>query len=307
MRLGLPENAAFFLITNAALFGFLLCSGCTCATSASRSRCASPACWSTGFTQGAVRWFEYQYWMSDPAALALVMLAFFLIERGKWGALRRERRCRVRARDLRPRLPLRLPARAAARTAARSGARPRPRRSPSLPLAILVAIRRLVTPKHPDDFVAGIVDSMGFRIAHVLDNQLYVVTIGAFGVLVPLLLLFPKHLPGLARRHFDRALYVAVGLRDARDLEQQRAAARLRAAGPRPGGALVPAPLPRRDAAAARAGLRRGRPAAGPVLDRAALRRDRDEHLPARQLDDGRGHGRRGSRPRPRSRRRARR
>lgn len=78
-----------------------------------------------------------------------------------------------------------------------------------VPLATLVAIRRLVTPKHSDDFVAGIVDSMGFRIAHVLDNQPYVVTIGAFGVLVPLLLLFPRHLAGFARRHFDRAFYVA--------------------------------------------------------------------------------------------------
>ena len=34
------------------------------------------------------------------------------------------------------------------------------------------------------------------------------VTIGAFGVLVPLLLLFPARLPALVRRHFDRALYV---------------------------------------------------------------------------------------------------
>jgi hypothetical protein len=35
-----------------------------------------------------------------------------------------------------------------------------------------------------------------------------VVTIGAFGVLVPLLLLVPDRLPGLVRRHFDRALFV---------------------------------------------------------------------------------------------------
>ena len=33
-------------------------------------------------------------------------------------------------------------------------------------------------------------------------------TLGAFGVLVPLVLLFPARLPGLVRRHFDRALYV---------------------------------------------------------------------------------------------------
>ena len=33
-------------------------------------------------------------------------------------------------------------------------------------------------------------------------------SIGAFGVLVPLLLLFPSRLPDLVRRHYDRALYV---------------------------------------------------------------------------------------------------
>ena len=49
---------------------------------------------------------------------------------------------------------------------------------------------------------------MTFRWNHLLDNQPYVVTLGAFGVLVPLVLLFPARLPGLARRHFDRALYV---------------------------------------------------------------------------------------------------
>ncbi|HEX9190111.1 MAG TPA: hypothetical protein VGB87_23745, partial [Vicinamibacteria bacterium] len=78
----------------------------------------------------------------------------------------------------------------------------------ALPLAVLVAIRRLVTPNQPDDFVSGIADSLGFRFDHLLDNQPYVVTIGAFGVLVPLVLLFPARLPGLVRRHFDRALYV---------------------------------------------------------------------------------------------------
>ncbi len=34
------------------------------------------------------------------------------------------------------------------------------------------------------------------------------VTLGAFGVLVPLVLLFPGRLPALVRRHFDRAIYV---------------------------------------------------------------------------------------------------
>jgi hypothetical protein len=98
-------------------------------------------------------------------------------------------------RDLRTGRPLRE---AVARTAALA----------ALPFATLVAIRRLVRPNQPDDFVSGIVDSLTFRAHHALDNQLYVVTLGAFGVLLPLVLLFPARLPGLARRHFDRALFV---------------------------------------------------------------------------------------------------
>jgi hypothetical protein len=51
-------------------------------------------------------------------------------------------------------------------------------------------------------------DSMIFRWNHFFDNQPYVLTVGVFGALIPLLLLFPARIPALARRHFDRALYV---------------------------------------------------------------------------------------------------
>ncbi len=206
--LGLSENAAFFLVTNAALFGFLLVLWLHLRDLGFALDLRVTGILVVGFTQGAVRWFEYQYWMSDPAALFLVMLAFFLAERGKTGALLgvsllaafvRETYVLVYPylflRDLRRGLSL-LPAfgRAAALAAG--------------PFAILVAIRRLVPPNQPDSFVSGIVDSMTFRLHHLLDSQFYVVSLGAFGVLVPLVLLFPSRLPGLARRHFDRALYV---------------------------------------------------------------------------------------------------
>jgi hypothetical protein len=206
--LGLSVNAGFFLVTNAVLFGFLLVLWLHLRDLGFALPLRVTGLVVVGFTQGAVRWFEYQYWMSDPAALFLVMLAFFLIERGKTGAVLgasvlasfvRETYVLVYPylflRDLRTGRPL---IQALARTAAVA----------ALPFAILVAIRRLVTPNQPDDFVSGIVDSLGFRWDHLLDNQPYVVTVGAFGVLVPLLLLFPARIPGLVRRHFDRALYV---------------------------------------------------------------------------------------------------
>jgi len=208
-RVGLSVNAGFFLVTNAALFGFLLVLWLHLRDLGFALSLRVTGLVVVGLTQGAVRWFEYQYWMTDPAALFLVMLAFFLVERGKWGALLATSVLAAFVREtyvlvypyvllheLRKGRPLLA---AAGRTAALS----------ALPLAVLVAIRRLVTPSQPDDFVSGIVDSMTFRWNHLLDNQPYVVTVGAFGVLVPLLLLFPARVPALVRRHFDRALYVA--------------------------------------------------------------------------------------------------
>jgi hypothetical protein len=201
-------NGGFFLVTNAVLFGFLLVLWLHLRDLGFALPLRVTGLVVVGLTQGAVRWFEYQYWMTDPAALFLVMLAFFLVERGKWGLLLatsvlaafvRETYVLVYPyvflRELRRGRPL-LPA--AARTAALA----------ALPFAILVAIRRLVTPNQPDDFVSGIVDTMAFRWNHRLDSQAYVVTLGAFGVLVPLVLLFPARLPDLVRRHFDRALFV---------------------------------------------------------------------------------------------------
>jgi hypothetical protein len=207
-RLGLAENPSFFLVTNAALFGFLLVLWLHLRDLGFSLALRVAGLLVVGFTQGAVRWFEYQYWMTDPAALFLVMLAVFLLERGRWSALLaasvlaafvRETYVLVYPyvllRELRTGRPLLA---AVGRTAALA----------ALPFAILVAIRRVVVPNQPDDFVAGIVDSMTFRINHLIDNQPYVVTIGAFGVLVPLLLLVPDRLPGLVRRHYDRAVFV---------------------------------------------------------------------------------------------------
>ena len=207
--LGLSVNAGFFLVTNTALFGFLLVLWLHLRDLGFALPVRATALAVVGLTQGAVRWFEYQYWMTDPAALFLVMTAFFLIERGKWGPLAatsvlaafvRETYVLVYPYVLLHERRKGRPLRAAAGRAAALAA---------LPSVILVAIRRAVTPNQPDGFVSGIVDSMTFRWNHLLDNQPYVVTVGAFGVLVPLLFLFPARVPTLVRRHFDRALYVA--------------------------------------------------------------------------------------------------
>jgi hypothetical protein len=225
-RIGLSVNAGFFLVTNAVLFGFLLVLWVHLRDLGFGLSLRVAGLLVVGLTQGAVRWFEYQYWMTDPAALFLVMLAFFLLERRSWAGLAATSVVAAFVRETyvvvypyvflhelrRSLLPREASASGAPSPAFAALVRVAALRGiavAAVPLAILVALRRLVTADHPDRFVVGIVDSMTFRWNHLLDNQPYVVTIGSFGVLVPLVLLFPCRLPALVHRHFDRALYVA--------------------------------------------------------------------------------------------------
>ena len=60
----------------------------------------------------------------------------------------------------------------------------------------------------PDAFSEAIAENVGFRWRLLFENQLYVLTVGSLGVLFVLPLLFPARLARLARRHFDRALFV---------------------------------------------------------------------------------------------------
>ncbi len=208
VRLGLAENAAFYLLTSAVVFGFLLLLWVHLGDLGFSVPLRATGLLLVGFTQGAVRWPLYQYWMTDPAGLFLVMLAFHLVERGRRGALLatsvlaafvRETYVLVYPyvllRDLRTGLG---PLRAAARTAAIA----------SRPLAVLVALRMVIPASGPTSFAQDFVENVGFRWRLLLDNQVYVLTVGSFGVLFVLALLFPGRLPGLVRRHFDRAFFV---------------------------------------------------------------------------------------------------
>ena len=154
-RAGLSVNAGFWLVTNAALFGFLLLLWLHLRDLGFALPLRLTGLLIVGFTQGAVRWFEYQYWMSDPAALFLVMLAFFLLERRRWAALAA---ASVAAALVRETYVLVYPY--VFLHQLRAG-RPWPRAAlrtvvlAALPFAVLVAIRRSIVPNQPDDFVTG--------------------------------------------------------------------------------------------------------------------------------------------------------
>jgi hypothetical protein len=73
-----------------------------------------------------------------------------------------------------------------------------------VPLAVLAGLRAVIAPNQPDDLLASLQENVAFRWRHLADNQWYVLTLGTWGVVFPLLLLFPARVPSLCRRHFDQ-------------------------------------------------------------------------------------------------------
>ncbi len=207
-RAGLDLNLSFFLITNLSLFGFLLTLWAYFGVLGLALPYRVAGLGLVGLTQGAVRWYEYQYWMTDPACLFLMALAFLWIREDRAIALHAPSILAAFVREnyvvVYPYYFLHLlkrgvaPVRAAARMFALA----------VLPFAIFVGLRVLIVPNHRDEFLADIADTMAFRLRHLGDSQAYLVTVGSLGVLFPLLLLFPGRILTAIRRHYDQ---VAVG------------------------------------------------------------------------------------------------
>jgi len=207
--MGLELNLAFYLLTNLSLFGFLFLFWLYLGDLGFSLPYRATGLLLAGFTQGAVRWYEYQYWMTDPFCLFLIMVAFRLIERGRHGALYLPS---ILGAFVRENYAVVYPfyffhqmrhgasfLRAAVRTVALA----------ALPFVIMIGLR-LVLPGHPpDDMRQNIEETVGFRLRHWDDNQPYVLTVGSLGVLVPLMLLWPSRLFRWIREHADEAFVVA--------------------------------------------------------------------------------------------------
>ena len=207
-RIGLGTNAAFWLVTNLALVGFLLClHRLLLARGLSLGRALLGVALA-GLLPGAVRWYEYQYWMTDPLCLFLMTASLLLVEEGCDGALLPLSLLGVAAREsyvlVFPWLLVRWARRDGIASAMASTARV------ALPsLALLVGIHLFVPSSPAPPLSAVMTDAIGFRWRHLLDNQLYLVTIGAFGVLVPLLLSSPARVAASLRERPEDALLVA--------------------------------------------------------------------------------------------------
>ncbi len=211
MRAGVNLHLAFFALTNLALVAFLYALWAWLGELGFDTRLRLTGLALVGLTQGAVRWFEVQYWMTDPAGLLCVAWGVRLAWRlGPSG-------------DARHGLLVRL-----SRLAALLGLAALVRetwvlvvpyaffvllRRLSLARALLASaalcapacavtwlLRRLIVPVIHPGLLDSIADNLGFRLDHVADNQLYVLTLGAWGVLVPLALLAPGRALERARR-----------------------------------------------------------------------------------------------------------
>ena len=208
-RLGLELNQAFYVLTNVSLFGFLFVFWVYLGDLGFSLPYRVAGLSLVGLTQGAVRWYEYQYWMTDPLCLFLIVLAFLFIERGSSAALHVPSILGAFVREnyavVYPYYFLRMIRGgrpffgALARTVAVA----------ALPMAILVGLRVTISCHPPDDIVGAIQETLGFRWRHRDDNQLYVLTLGSLGVLFPLLVLWPARFVAWLREHYDEVAVVA--------------------------------------------------------------------------------------------------
>jgi len=211
-RAGLKLNLAFWLLTNLALLGLLLAleRWLSVLGFALRERLLGIAL--VGLVQGLVRWFEYQYWMTDPQGLLLLVLALVLLHRGRLlglgcvnalAALVRETHVVLVPYVFLHRLRL-YGWRDAVRTTLLVSL---------VPGLIQAWLHHAIVPLSGPSLGAAIVDNLGFRFRHLLDNQLYLMTLGTWGVLLPLALLWPRRtLRHALRRPAGFALLCAVYL-----------------------------------------------------------------------------------------------
>lgn len=202
---GLSVNQAFYSLTQISLVAFLACVFLFLRARGFTREISALVLVLMGLTQGAVRWFEYQYWMSDPLCMALVaaaVLAIQLDDRWRLAVL-----TGFAAGFVRESFVLVLPF-AFFHTLKRHDLKRAALRTTAIAVAffsVALTLHALITPRAPDDWWSGIVDSMGFRARHFLDRQWYVLTIGTWGVFVPLTFADFRALPRRLRENLDLA------------------------------------------------------------------------------------------------------
>lgn len=198
-RAGLKLNLAFWLLTNLALLGFLLALERFLALLGFSERERLLGLALAGLVQGCLRWFEVQYWMTDPAGLFLLVLALVLLHRERLRGLGLVNLLAAFVRETHlivyPYVFLQRLRRHGLRDALGTTFL-----TSALPFLAYAALRRLIVPLSGPTLVDAIADNLDFRLRHFFDNQLYLLTLGTWGVLLVLAFLFPRRALRQARR-----------------------------------------------------------------------------------------------------------
>lgn len=209
-RAGLSVDAAFYLLSQLSSAGLLATLFLLLRASGLRRADAALGVGLAALLPGLVRWYAYQYWMTDPLALWLVALAFLAIRLGRHSVLAPLGTLALLAREsyllVLPYLFLRLWRReglgaACARTAAAF----------AVPIAVMLLVRDSIIAVPARPLGIEIERIIEFRSALLLENQLYLWSIGSFGVLFAALWLPTARGPrGWLRRPEDLAVIAAV-------------------------------------------------------------------------------------------------
>jgi hypothetical protein len=208
-RVGLPTDAAFYVLTNVFLFGYLLAFHRLLRAGGAGQADALLGIVLVALVPGGVRWYEYQYWMPDPACLLLTTLAVLWIRRGRERPLLVVSPLAILGRET---YLLVLPY-AFAHAWSRASFRVALVRTLRLALVIVpivLLVHALIVPMGGSGLVAAAHEMIAFRLRHLWENQVYFATVGSFGVLLPLALLRPTRLVAFARRQPEDLVLVAL-------------------------------------------------------------------------------------------------
>jgi hypothetical protein len=187
VRAGASVDTAYLALTTLALWGWLLTLFVLLRQQGFDEGLAGAGLVLAALTPAAARWYAYQYWMTDPLSLWTVAAGILLVERRRWrwlavlgvaGVLTRETFVLVYVWAL----PREWSRAGAARAWRRVGAAAVPA------AAALIALRLMLPAQGGGDWAATLRFVLGFRLRHLLDNQIYFATLGTFGVLLPLAL-----------------------------------------------------------------------------------------------------------------------
>jgi hypothetical protein len=206
--MGADLDAAFYALTHVFLVGFLFVLYLLLTTYGLEARYCVLGLVLTGLMQGAVRWYSYQYWMTDPLALLLITAAVLLIRLDRLGALFALSIVAVTARETYLLAFLYL----FFFTWRRSGLTLAIERTLAIaiaPVVMLLWIRTSAPALVGPSFVRLITFFAKWRWDRMFDNQLYICTIGSFGVLIPLLLLYPKRMIDYWKRNPEEIAVIA--------------------------------------------------------------------------------------------------